>query len=329
MSEDASPPDTAPVLARAAVAGVTLHPQAVQFLALTQHNPPLDTQSVAQNRADLDAALPLAAGGAELPSVVDGSVPGPAGDVPVRLYRPSDEKGLPAVVYAHGGGWVLADLQLHDSTCRDIAAQSGAVVVAVDYRKAPEHPFPAAFDDCLAVARHVLGGGFGLDGTRIALAGDSAGGNLAAALALHLRSARPAPVHQVLIYPVVAASAGTTGSYERFAEGFFLTRRDMAYFYDRYAGDQDRQDPRLAPATIQDASGAPAATVVLAEADPLVDEGRAYAQRLVDAGIDTQLRVWAGQVHPFVALGAFMDDAGEARTYIAERLKVALFGPTA
>jgi len=320
MSNDPSAPDTAPVLAAAAAAGVTLHPQAVQFLALVQHNPPLDTQSAERNRADLDAALPLAAGGSALPSVEDALVPGPGGDIAVRVYRPSLAKGLPAVVYAHGGGWVLADLELHDGTCRDIAAQSGAVVVAVDYRKAPEHPFPAAFEDCLAVTEHLLGGGFDVDGSRVALVGDSAGGNLAAALALQLRGAQRAPIHQVLMYPVVAASAGTTESYVRFAEGFFLTRRDMEYFYDQYAAGCDRQDPRLAPATATDLAGSMAATVVLAEADPLVDEGRAYAQALVDAGVEVELRIWPGQVHPFVALGAFMDDAAEARAYIAGRL---------
>ena len=317
------PPPVEPVLAAARRAGVELHPEAVAFLALAQDDPPLDTRTPEQNRADIAEALPLAGTGAQLPSVTDETVAGPSGDVPVRVYRPSTDEGLPGVVYAHGGGWVLCDLELHDSTCRDLAAGSGAVVVSVDYRKAPEHPFPAAFEDCLAVAQHLLAGGAGVDGSRVALAGDSAGGNLAAALALHLRGVDPAPVHQVLVYPVTDASTGSTPSYERFAEGFFLTRRDMAYFADLYAGDASRSDPRMSPAAATDLSGVPPATVVLAEADPLHDEGVAYADRLRDAGVDVDLRVWPGQVHPFVALGAVMSDAHEARAHVAGRLRQA------
>ena len=231
-------------------------------------------------------------------------------------------------MYAHGGGWVICDLELHDATCRDIAALSDAVVVSVDYRKAPEHPFPAAFDDCLAVTEALLNGGFGVDGTRVAVAGDSAGGNLAAALALHLRDTPSATghhlLHQVLIYPVTNAHIGRTASYARFADGFFLTARDMAYFADLYAAGADRADTRLSPAAATSLAGLPPATVVLAEADPLVDEGRDYAQRLRDAGNDVDLRVYSGQVHPFVALGAVIGDARSARQHIGRRLHAAL-----
>jgi acetyl esterase len=249
----------------------------------------------------------------------------------VRVYRPSLDPALPGVVYAHGGGWVLADLELHDATCRDLAAGSGAAVVSVDYRKAPEHPFPAAFDDCRAVTEALLAGAFGVDGSRVAVAGDSAGGNLAAALALDLRD-RPSPtghhlVHQVLIYPLVDARIGRTPSYARFADGFFLTARDMAYFVDSYARGADPRDPRLSPAAAADPAGLPPATVVLAEADPLVDEGRAYAERLRAAGVPVELRVYPGQVHPFVALGQIIGDAHEARRYIAGRLSESFTAP--
>ena len=315
----------------ASAAGVALQPDAEAFLALVVDEPYLDTRSVADNRAALDAALPLAAGGAELAEVRDLHVDGPAGAVPVRVYRPSLDPGLPGVVYAHGGGWVLCDLELHDATCRDLAAGSGAVVVSVDYRKAPEHPFPAAFDDCRAVTEALLAGAFGVDGSRVAVAGDSAGGNLAAALALDLRD-RPSPtghhlVHQVLIYPVVDARTGRTPSYARFADGFFLTARDMAYFVDSYARGADPRDPRLSPAAAADPAGLPPATVVLAEADPLVDEGRAYAERLRAAGVPVELRVYPGQVHPFVALGQIIGDAHDARRYIAGRLSESFTAP--
>ena len=154
------------------------------------------------------------------------------------------------------------------------------------------------------MALHLLVGGRGVDGARVAVAGDSAGGNLAAALALHLRGHDPAPVHQVLIHPVTTLAVGESASYERFAEGFFLTRRDMAHFADTYAAGADRSDARLSPAACADLAGAPPATVLLAEADPLHDEGVACAGRLEETGIDVDLRVWPGQVHPFVAPGA-------------------------
>ena len=265
--------------------------------------------------------MPLAAGGAELPAVSDEMVAGPGGPIPVRVYRPAVEDGLPAVVYAHGGGWVLANLELHDATCRDLAAESGAVVVSVDYRKAPEHPFPAAYDDCLAVAEHLLAGGFGVDGNRVALAGDSAGGNLSAVLAIALQEHDPAPVHQVLIYPVIAPTINTTPSYERFSDGFFMSSRDMAYFLDLYVAGADIDDPRLTPDAVDDLSGLASATVVLAEADVLVDEGKAYAERLAAAGVDVEMRVWEGQPHPFVALGAMIGNAADARSFMAERLR--------
>ncbi len=319
--------DPAPVLAAARRAGVELHPDAVRFLAAKQGAPPLDTQSAEQNRQGLTMALPLTGTGADLPSVTDTVVPGPVGDVPVRVYRPSTDPGLPAVLYAHGGGWVQGDLEVSDSTCRDLAAASGAVVVSVHYRRPPEQPFPAAFDDYLAVARHLLAGGHGVDGSRVALSGDSAGGNLAAAVALHLRGHDPEPVHQVLVYPVITLAVGESASYERFAEGFSLTRRDMAYFADQYAAGADRDDPRLSPGACTDLTGAPPATVILAEADPLHDEGVAYAERLTQAGVDVELRVWPGQVHPFVALGAAMGDAHEARAYAGARLRAAFALP--
>jgi acetyl esterase len=219
----------------------------------------------------------------------------------------------------------MGDLDLCDTTCRDLAVGSGAVVVAVDYRLAPEHRFPAAHDDALAVVTALLddGAGLGTDPTRVAVAGDSAGGNLAATVALALRD-RPGLRHQALVYPVTQVDVGSTGSYAEYADGHFLTARDMRYFVDQYAPDADPTDVRLAPLRATDLAGAPSATVVVAECDPLRDDGEQYASRLADAGVEVELRRFDGQVHPFVYLGGIVADAHLARTLLADRLARAL-----
>ena len=299
-----------------------VHPQAQAFLDMVADAPPLDTCTVEENRAQLTAVLPLTGEPAPLADVRDATVPGPVGPIPVRVYRPTDDDGLPAVAYFHGGGWVLCDLDTHDTTCRDIARYAGAVVVAVDYRRAPEAPFPAAYDDCLAVTRALLDGsaGFGTDPARVAVAGDSAGGNLAAGMAQALRGTDPPLAHQVLVYPLVDARPARTDSYRTYGEGHFLTARDIDYFLAAYGGDADRTDPRLSPALAEDLTGLPPATVVTAECDPLVDEGADYARALSDAGVPTEYACFTGMVHPFVLLGGLIDDAQEARRLIGRRL---------
>ncbi|SNR94710.1 acetyl esterase [Geodermatophilus saharensis] len=305
------------------------HPQAQAFLDMVADAPPLDTCTVEENRAQLAAVVPLTGVPAPLADVRDTTLPGPAGPVPVRVYRPGTDDGLPAVAYFHGGGWVLCDLDTHDTTCRDIARYAGAVVVSVDYRRAPEAPFPAAYDDCLAVTRALLddSAGLGTDPARVAVAGDSAGGNLAAGVAQALRDARPGLAHQVLVYPLTDARTGRTASYRTYGEGHFLTHRDIDYFLQAYAGDADRTDVRLSPALAPDLSGLAPATVVTAECDPLCDEGAAYAQALADAGVPTHYESFRGQVHPFVLLGSIVDDADAARRLIGRRLAES-FGST-
>jgi acetyl esterase len=307
---------------------VTVSPQAQKFLDLVAGAPPLDTRTAEQNRADLTDAIPLA-GHSDAPvRVLDTTVPGPAGDIPVRAYLPANLTGGPAatVIYLHGGGWVLAGgFELYDPTCRDIAMYAEAVVLAVDYRLAPEHPFPGALSDSLAVVTAALEGtldlaGVRLDPTRVAVAGDSAGGNLAAVCTHQLRDHIPALRHQVLIYPVMDVRVGRTPSYAEFGEGHFLTERDMRYFVQQYAAGADLADRRLSPGTETHLTGLPPATVVVAECDPLRDEGEAYADALSTAGVDTVLRRFTGQVHPFVALGGIMTDALTARRLIGERL---------
>ena len=300
---------------------MALHPHAAAFLDIVAGAPPLDTQTAEQNRADLANAMPLTGEPAPVHTVEEVFLPG--GDGPVRtvVHRPTDATDSPVVAYFHGGGWVLGNPELADTTTRDLALASGAVIVSVDYRLAPEHRFPAAHDDALAVTTALLEGALpGVDRTRVAVAGDSAGGNLAAATALALRG-REGLRHQALIYPVTQARVGSTPSYREFGDGHFLTTRDMQYFLDSYAPGVDPDDPRLAPLTVTDLAGSVPATVVTAGCDPLRDEGEAYAAALEAAGVAVTLRRFDGQVHPFVYMAGVIDDARTARTFLGHRLR--------
>jgi acetyl esterase len=310
----------------AIVDAVTLDMHAQQFLDMVAGAPALDTQTAERNRADLRAALPgLVGPAAPMAAVEDATVSGAQGEIPVRVYRPTSASDLPVVVYLHGGGWVLGEAALFDTTVRDLALYSGAVVVNVDYRRAPEHRFPAAAEDALAVAEAIINGDIGgIDGSRLALAGDSAGGNLAAVTAQAMRG-RAQLRHQALIYPVTQARVGATASYREYADGHFLTARDMQYFFDCYAPGADPDDPQLAPLAASDLSGLAPATVITAECDPLRDEGEAYAHALRSAGVETVLRRFDGMVHPFFALAGVMPTANTARQFVGERLRDALF----
>ncbi|WP_432510976.1 alpha/beta hydrolase [Kineococcus sp. SYSU DK001] len=303
---------------------MALHPQAAAFLTMVEGAPPLDSLPVAVNRANLADAIALTGEPTPVHSVEDVQLTG-AGRVPVpaRVYRPSDEEGLPVVAYFHGGGWVLGNPDLADTTTRDIAVAGGAVVVSVDYRLAPEHPFPAAFDDAVTATRALLDGALdGVDRNRVAVAGDSAGGNLAAATAQALRG-HAGLRHQVLIYPVTRGRAGGTDSYRRYGEGHYLTTRDMQYFLDSYAPGGALDDPRLVPSAATDLSGLAPATFVIAECDPLRDDGHSYAAALQAAGVEVTVRQFDGQVHPFLYLAGVIDDARAARDFIGQQLRAA------
>jgi acetyl esterase len=249
-------------------------------------------------------------------STEDTTIPGPAGDIPVRIYRPDVDGAVPTMAFFHGGGFVIGDIETHDDQARLLCRDVGMVVVSVDYRLAPEHQFPAGFEDCLAatmwVGEHVdtLGG----DADRIAVGGDSAGGNFAAAVALATRSTGPKLAAQFLLYPGVdfVADADYPSRVEN-AEGYFLTAEDMYWFDAQYLPeDADRNDPRASPIRAGDLAGAPPAVIGTAEFDPLRDEGEAYAKALADAGVEVRLQRYAGMIHGFYGLGVHSAAAAAA-----------------
>ena len=245
-------------------------------------------------------------------SVEETTVPGAAGDLPARVYRPAAEGPLPTIVLLHGGGFVIGDLDTHDITARTLANGCAAVVVSVAYRLAPEHPFPAAVDDAVAAARHVAAHLAELGGDdRLAMAGDSAGGNLSAVVAQTFRDDGRPLAGQLLIYPVTDMT-GEHPSHAENAEGFFLDLATMEWFLRQYAGHlADHADPRLSPLH-GDLGGLAPAVVVVAEFDPLRDDGLAYAQALAAAGVPVQVRTFPGLIHGFVDMGRHSTAAQEA-----------------
>ncbi len=230
-----------------------------------------------------------------------------ANGVPVRVYRPSPDPGLPVVLYFHGGGWTIGSVAQFDPILRQIANATGAIVVSPEYRLAPEHPFPAALEDCWRALGWATANAarFGGDPTRIAVMGDSAGGNLAAVCALQARDAgAPELALQVLVYPVTDCDFGTR-SYADNGSGYLLDAEQMRWFFDCYTrGDVDVDDWRICPLRARDVSRVAPALVITAEFDPLRDEGEAYARRLRDAGVPVQRRRYDGMIHGFFGLSA-------------------------
>jgi acetyl esterase len=251
---------------------------------------------------------------------------GPHGPIPLRLYRHGEGSNpRPVLVYFHGGGWVIGDLDTHDTLCRQLAIASGCVVVSVDYRMGPEHPFPAAVDDACAATRWVVAHATALelDATRLAVGGDSAGGNLAAVVALTLRGEVPL-AFQLLIYPATDQHR-THPSHQRNAQGYLLTADAMTWYHDHYITDPAQDtDWRASPLLHPDLSGLPPALVLTAGYDPLRDEGIAYAQRLSEAGVRASLLSFERQIHGFILMGRVIDEANEAVALCADALRRAL-----
>lgn len=250
----------------------------------------------------------------EVGSVSDVTIPGPAGDLAARVYRPEQAGPVPTVVLFHGGGWVIGDLDTHDNMARSICRDCAAVVVSVDYRLAPEAPFPAAVEDALAATRWAADRLDELGGSdRLAVAGDSAGGNLSAVVAQQLRdSGGPALAGQLLIYPAVDVTGEYASRLEN-GEGYFLDLATMAWFMNHYAADPSvHEDPRVSPLRHHDLSGLPPAVVVTAEFDPLRDEGETYARELAAAGVSVEVRRFDGMIHGFFDMGTFSPAAQAA-----------------
>ena len=263
-------------------------------------------------------------------TVIDRTIPGPAGDLPVRLYRPASaavDAALPALVYAHGGGWVFGNLDSHDVLCAQLALEAGIAVFHVDYRLAPEARFPGAFDDVVAALKWVAahGASVGIDPTRLAIGGDSAGGNLAAAASLWARdNGGPKLLMQLLAYPVTDAVARTE-SYRHFEDGYGLNAVTMEWFFDHYTPDKaSRGDWRVSPLRAASLAGLPPALVVTAGYDPLRDEGRAYAWRLQQDGTQADLVEFGGMLHGFLSSPMLLHGARRGTTLCAAALREAL-----
>ncbi|MGO4890590.1 alpha/beta hydrolase [Anaerobacillus sp. MEB173] len=287
--------------------------------------PPMETLSPEEARASADFSL-LAGEPEDVGSVENRLIPGPEGDIPVRVYTPKGEGPFPALVYYHGGGWVIGDLDTVDVPCRLLTNKANCVVISVDYRLAPEHKFPAAADDAYAAAKWAAdhGSAINVDPSRIAVGGDSAGGNLAAAVALMARDKGELSLaYQLLVYPVTNHSYDTVSYFEN-ADGYLLTKDTMVWFWDHYLRtEEDSANPYASPLQAEDLSGLPPALVLTAEFDPLRDEGEAYAKRLTEAGVSVEVKRYDGLIHGFFWMPAALEKGRESIDLAAAALKQA------
>jgi acetyl esterase len=272
-----------------------------------------------ETRAALSPPVP------EVANVRELAADGPAGPIPLRLYRgldAADGAPLPLLVYFHGGGWTIGDLDTHDIICRTLANKAHCAVVAVDYRMGPEHRFPAAVDDCVAATRWLAGQGAALDvdPARIAVGGDSAGGNLAAVVAISLRDAGGPPlVFQALAYPATDQRMDSA-SHISFAEGYLLTRKNMLWFRDNYLSPGDYDDWRASPIRAADLARLPPAHIITAGYDPLRDEGRAFSDRLFAAGVPVLYECFEGMAHGFLTMGGVVAASNHALYRLGQSL---------
>jgi acetyl esterase len=257
----------------------------------------------------------------------DRSIPGPGGDIPLRIYTPRDTGGapLPVLVLYHGGGWVIGDLETHDNMCRHFANKADMVVVSVDYRLAPEHKFPAGHDDCIAATAwvHANAASIGGDAKRIAVTGDSAGGNMAAVVAQQLKGKI---AFQLLMYPGTDFSATEYASREKFGTGeYLLSMADMAWFGGHLASSPEALlEPKASPMATQDLSGLAPALTITAGFDPLRDEGKAYADALAAAGVASEYKCYEGTIHGFISLPGALEAGMPCLDFMAQRLQAAL-----
>ncbi|MDA1296897.1 MAG: alpha/beta hydrolase [Chloroflexi bacterium] len=292
-----------------------LHPQIVATMnKLAALNLPPATE-LTPEQVRKNSALSRAAVERERESVgkiEERSIPSPAGNIPVRIYRPESAGTHPLIMLFHGGGWVVGDLDTEDATCRGLCRRVGAVVISVDYRLAPETAYPGAVDDCFAATVWAIdhAGELGIDASRVATSGTSAGGNLSGAVAMMARDrGGPAIAHQLLFCPVIDADFDRS-SYIRNATDYGLTRDGMIWFWDHYTGSgEDRYEPYASLIRAEDLSGLPDTTIIAAEFDPLVDEAVAYGDALKAAGVKTRCTVYDGMTHGFNGYVGVVDAA--------------------
>lgn len=295
---------------------MTLDPQAQAFLELADRSgrPLFETLSPQEARTLYDETAAIAGGKApDVFHVEDREASGPFGPIPLRIYTPRDPGGdaLPVLIYLHGGGFVFGSRDSHDTPCRYLAREADCLVISVDYRMAPEFPFPQPVEDCWAAVTWIMEniGALGGSGSRVAIGGDSAGGNLAAVMCLLARqSGGPDFAHQLLIYPATDLSRGFP-SHGELSDGYRLTKPLIDWFMDHYfsGSEQDRQHVQASPLFADDLSGLPPALVISAGYDPLKDEGAAYCDKLVAHGVAATHRHYPGMIHGFISMGGFID----------------------
>ncbi len=304
--------------------------QALMQLMIDKGVPPVHTMTPEEARASYRSRRAFTQPDApEVFKVEDKLVSANGVSVAVRVYHPHaapSHSTLPGLVYLHGGGWTIGDLDTHDVLCRSLCLQAGIVVVAVDYRMGPEHKFPAAYDDSVAAFNWTVAhaASLGIDASRIAIGGDSAGGNLAAAACLGLRGQSVQPAFQLLIYPATIMWQDTT-SYHANGKGYMLTKESIAYYTENYLRNrEDAKDWRASPQLADSHAGLPPAFVMTAGFDPLRDEGLMYADALSKAGVSSQYICFERQIHGFITMGRVMQEANTAVSVCASALKANL-----
>jgi acetyl esterase len=308
-----------------------LDPQAQALLNAMKDSgaQPFETMTPAEARIAVRAFKDLGGKSEDVASINHCFIPGPTADLPVWIYRPvgGGAGPLPGLLYFHGGGWVVATIEVCDSISRSLANRTGCVVVAVNYQKAPEHKFPVPLDDCYAATRWVFDNAFdlGVDTRRIGIIGDSAGGNLAAAVALRARDEKgPQLAYQVLVYPAVQYGWDTPSALTN-AEGFFLERASLEYCWKHYVKSSlDGTNPYCSPLAAADHSGLPPALIVCAEFDPLCDDGRNYADKLKAAGVPVTFRLYDGMIHGFLSMAGVLDQSRALLEEIGREVRSAL-----
>ena len=288
---------------------------------------PQPERTVQGMREAYDGVVAMSGEPVEVATVEDRTIPGPGGAIPVRIYRPSVDQLLPVCLYFHGGGWVIGSLNSHDPICRQLSAWGNVTVVSVDYRLAPEHPFPAAIEDAWSATQWIAANGaeLGVDSSRLAVAGDSAGGNLSTVTTLRAREAgEPKIAFQLLIYPAVSHEELPSRTHPD-TQTLFLNVDLMRWFWENYASDGvDPSSPDVSPMHASDLSGLPPAFVITAECDPLRDEGEAYAKKLIEAGVSVDYRHIDAMPHAFFHMGGVLPAAKAAIAEAAEALGKAL-----